>query len=62
VNTIYFETLVSRDLADTVASETGADTEVLDPIEGLSDEAQGSDYLEIMRSNLDNIRSGQPCT
>jgi zinc transport system substrate-binding protein len=61
VRTIYFETLVSPDIADTVANEAGAQTAVLDPIEGLNDESQGSDYLEIMRSNLANLRSGQPC-
>jgi zinc transport system substrate-binding protein len=34
---------------------------VLDPIEGLNDESQGTDYLEVMRSNLANIEEGQPC-
>jgi zinc transport system substrate-binding protein len=61
VRTIYFETLVSRDLARTVADESGAKTEVLDPIEGLNQDSQGSNYLQIMRSNLTNLRSGQPC-
>jgi zinc transport system substrate-binding protein len=61
VRTIYFETLVSPDIARTVAAETGAQTEVLDPIEGLTDESQGDDYLAIMRSNLANIQKGQPC-
>jgi zinc transport system substrate-binding protein len=61
VRTIYFETLVSPDIADAVANETGARTEVLDPIEGLNDESQGDDYLQIMRSNLANLKEGQPC-
>jgi zinc transport system substrate-binding protein len=61
VRTIYFETLVSPAIADAVASETGALTDVLDPIEGLNDESQGNDYLEVMRANLANIRKGQPC-
>ncbi|MEO6125943.1 MAG: metal ABC transporter substrate-binding protein [Ilumatobacteraceae bacterium] len=62
VNTIYYETLVDPAVAETVASETGASTAVLDPIEGLSSDSQGTDYLEIMRSNLSNLRSGQGCS
>jgi zinc transport system substrate-binding protein len=61
VKTIYFETLVSPDLAETVAAETGAQTDVLDPIEGLNDESQGDDYPAIMRANLANLEKGQPC-
>ena len=61
VRTIYFETLVSPAVAKAVASEAGARTDVLDPIEGLNDDSQGSDYLEIMRSNLENLQAGQPC-
>jgi zinc transport system substrate-binding protein len=61
VATIYFETLVSPDIAETLAAETGAQTAVLDPVEGLSDASEGSDYFEIMRANLANVRAGQPC-
>ncbi|HEX2577966.1 MAG TPA: zinc ABC transporter substrate-binding protein [Aquihabitans sp.] len=61
VRTIYFETLVSPDVAETVASEAGARTAVLDPIEGLGDDSEGDDYLEIMRANLASLREGQPC-
>jgi len=62
VGTIYFETLVSPAVADTVARETGAQTRQLDPIEGLTDNSQGDDYLEIMRSNLASLRAGQQCS
>jgi zinc transport system substrate-binding protein len=62
VRTIYFETLVSPDIADTVAAEADVATDVLDPIEGLNDESQGSDYLEVMAANLANLRRGQPCS
>ena len=44
VDTIYFEPLVSSDIADTVASETGARTAVLDPLESLSRASAGDDY------------------
>lgn len=61
VRTIYFETLTSSAVAETVASETGARTAVLDPIEGLTDASEGADYLEVMRANLASLRAGQPC-
>jgi len=62
VTTIYFETLTSPAVAETLASEAGADTAVLDPLEGLTDESDGSDYLEVMRSNLATLQAGQGCT
>lgn len=62
VRTIYFETLASPKIADTVATSTGARTAVLDPIEGLTSASDGKDYLQVMRSNLRNLRTGQPCS
>ena len=62
VSTIYFETLVSPAVAETVARETGAQTRQLDPIEGLTDVSQGADYLELMRANLASLRAGQQCS
>ncbi|HEX4816860.1 MAG TPA: metal ABC transporter substrate-binding protein [Nonomuraea sp.] len=61
VRTIYYETLVSPDVARTIARETGASTAVLDPIEGLTDTSRGEDYLAVMRSNLATLQEGQPC-
>ncbi|MDQ4036849.1 MAG: metal ABC transporter substrate-binding protein [Actinomycetota bacterium] len=61
VRTIYVETLVSPEIAETIASEAGIETAVLDPIEGLTEESDGADYLEVMRSNLATLRAGQPC-
>jgi zinc transport system substrate-binding protein len=61
VQTIFYETLVSPDVAETVAAATGASTDVLDPIEGLSDASQGDDYLQIMDANLTNLQAGLPC-
>ncbi len=61
VGTIFFETLASPDIARTVASEAGARTDVLDPIEGLNDSSQGGDYLEVMAANLANLRRGLSC-
>jgi zinc transport system substrate-binding protein len=62
VRTIYYETLVSPEVAETVARETGAGTAVLDPLESLTDESAGDDYLAVMRSNLQTLQRGQGCS
>jgi zinc transport system substrate-binding protein len=56
--TIFFETLVSPRLAETVAREVGAKTAVLDPLEGITEaEAEaGKDYFSVMRENLTALR------
>jgi zinc transport system substrate-binding protein len=61
--TIFFETLVSPRIADTVARETGAKTAVLDPLEGLTtaEQRRGEDYFTIMRANLANLRLALGC-
>lgn len=61
VTTIFVEPLVSTAVARTVAEETGAATAVLDPLEGLGDDAAGSDYLEVMAANLTALRAGLGC-
>ncbi|MEU8263640.1 metal ABC transporter substrate-binding protein [Micromonospora sp. NPDC048999] len=57
--TIFFETLVSPKVAETVAREVGAQTAVLDPIEGAP--ADG-DYLSAMRTNLQTLRTALDCS
>ncbi|SFB35517.1 zinc transport system substrate-binding protein [Cohnella sp. OV330] len=54
ISTIFFEELVDPKVAETIASETGAKTDVLNPIEGLTkdDKKQGLDYIGLMNQNL----------
>lgn len=52
VTTVFFETLVSDKTAKTLARDTGLKTDVLDPLEGITDASKGDDYMEDMRSNL----------
>jgi zinc transport system substrate-binding protein len=59
--TIFFETLVSPDVARSVADAIGADTAVLDPLEGLGPDATG-DYFSVMRDNLATLRSALGCS
>lgn len=60
---IYFETLVSPKLAQTIANEIGAKTLVFNPLEGLTNEelAAGENYISVMETNLQNLRTGMIC-
>ena len=54
---VFFETLVSPRIAETIAQAAGAETLVLDPLEGLSEAGRqnGDDYLKIMERNIENL-------
>lgn len=58
VKTIFFETLVSSKVSETIANEVGAKTAVLNPIEGLTEDeiTAGMDYISVMRQNLDALK------
>ncbi|MFI5764423.1 metal ABC transporter substrate-binding protein [Streptomyces sp. NPDC051563] len=56
VSTVFFETLASDKTAKTLATDTGLKTDVLDPLEGITDKSQGADYFEVMRANLKNLQ------
>lgn len=59
IKIIFFEELVSPKVAETIADAIGAKTDVLNPLEGLSDDqvTAGDDYFSIMRQNLESIKS-----
>ncbi|MCB0884622.1 MAG: zinc ABC transporter substrate-binding protein, partial [Propionibacteriaceae bacterium] len=48
VTTIFYETAVSPKVSQAIASDLGLATDVLDPIETLSSDSRGSDYIEVM--------------
>jgi zinc transport system substrate-binding protein len=58
--TIFFETLVSPRVAEAIATEVGAATAVLDPLEGLPAGSAG-DYVSVMRTNLDALTTALGC-
>lgn len=64
VKYIFFETLVSPKLSQTIATETGAQTLELNTLEGLTDDEikDGSDYFTVMQSNLSNLQTALGCT
>ncbi len=61
ITTVFSERLVSPELTQTLAEDLGITTEVLDPIEGLSDDTADEDYLSLMRQNLDQLRAANGC-
>lgn len=63
VKYIFFESLVSPKLSQTIADEVGAKTLVLNPLEGLTNEEilQGKDYFSEMENNLTNLKTALEC-
>ncbi|GAA4801895.1 zinc ABC transporter substrate-binding protein [Streptomyces ziwulingensis] len=57
VTTVFYETLVSDKTAKTLAKDAGLKTDVLDPLEGITDKSEGKDYLQVMASNLEALRT-----
>jgi zinc transport system substrate-binding protein len=62
VTTIFYETLVSPAIAQSVAGDLGLRTDVLDPIEGITDASRGRDYLAVMRANLTALEKANGCS
>lgn len=63
VHYIFFESLVSPKLAETIAKEVGAQVLVLNPLEGITDEeaVAGRDYFSVMQDNLKNLQIALQC-
>lgn len=60
---IFFETLVSPRLAETLARATGSQTLIFNPIEGLTNAElkAGKNYLSLMKDNLTHLRIALAC-
>jgi zinc transport system substrate-binding protein len=58
IKIVYFEGLTSSKVAQTLANEINAKTEVLNPLEGLTKEEQekGLDYIGVMKKNLEALK------
>ena len=63
INYIFFETLVSPKIAQTIAQEIGAKTLLFNPLEGLTreEEALGQNYFTIQKTNLKNLSLALNC-
>lgn len=58
VNTIFYETLLSPRVVQTLANDIGVNAAVLHTAEGLTqaEQAAGDDYFTIMRANLETLK------
>ncbi|HSX34557.1 MAG TPA: metal ABC transporter substrate-binding protein [Candidatus Saccharimonadales bacterium] len=63
VHYIFFETLVSPKLSQTIASETGARTIAFNPLEGLttSETKAGKNYISVQQDNLKALQTALGC-
>jgi zinc transport system substrate-binding protein len=64
ITTVFYEDLVSPDVAETLAREAGVETARLSPLEGLTEEQAeaGDDYVSVMRQNLAALQQALGCT
>jgi zinc transport system substrate-binding protein len=62
VTTVFFETLASPALAQSLAAEVGIRAAVLDPIEGLASSDPHATYLSLMRQNLAALAKANECS
>jgi zinc transport system substrate-binding protein len=62
LTTIFSETLTSPAVARAIAGDLGLVTDVLDPIEGITDQSRGQDYLSVMSANLAALRKAGGCS
>jgi zinc transport system substrate-binding protein len=62
VTTVFYERLVTPDVARTLAVDLGVSTAVLDPIEGLTEDTESEDYLTLMRANLAALKEANGCS
>ena len=61
ITTVFSERLASPRFTEPLAKDLGIETDVLDPIEGLTDDTAGEDYLSLMEQNLDALREANAC-
>lgn len=62
VTTIFYETLISPAIAEAIAGDLGLATDVLDPLEGITESSRGQDYVAVMRANLTALEKANGCS
>ena len=61
ITTVFSERLASPAMAESLASDTGVETAVLDPIEGPGEGDDAGDYVDLMQQNLAALRRANGC-
>lgn len=64
VSTVFYEELVSTELAKTLAEQAGITTDILHPLEGMSqkDLDAGKTYYSVQRENINKIATSLSCS
>ena len=63
ITSVFSETLASPKLTESLARDLALRSEVLDPIEGVQEDApSGTDYLSLMRGNLKKLERANSCS
>ena len=61
ITTVFSERLASPAMAESLASDAGVETAVLDPIEGPGEGDDASDYVALMEQNLAALQRANGC-
>ncbi|WP_104105798.1 metal ABC transporter substrate-binding protein [Nocardioides sp. 616] len=61
ITTVFSERLASSAMADSLADDLQVRTDVLDPIEGLTEDTADEDYVSLMEANLRVLRKANGC-
>jgi zinc transport system substrate-binding protein len=61
ITTVFSETLAPPKLSQTLADDAGVTTDILDPVEGLTDDTADEDYLSLMERNLAALEEANGC-
>lgn len=61
VTTVFSERLASPAMAEALASDTGVETAVLDPLEGPGEGDDAGDYVALMQQNLAALQRANGC-
>lgn len=62
ITTVFFETIASPKVAQAIAGDLNLATDVLDPLEGITPQSRGNDYIAVMKSNLDALKKANACS
>ncbi|HYG94238.1 MAG TPA: zinc ABC transporter substrate-binding protein, partial [Nocardioides sp.] len=61
ITTVFSERLGSSEFTEPLSRDLGIEAAVLDPVEGLTDETSGEDYVSLMEQNLEALREANGC-
>ncbi len=61
IETIFFESFVSPKVSETIAKETGAKVDALQPLANVTEEEAGRGYIGLMRENLHKLSAAMEC-